>query len=106
MTILEEYADLTRRTSVYPISRELEYLSLGLAGEAGEIANKVKKIIRGDPHNPDDKEIALEIGDLLWYADRLCSCLGTSMENVIRSNMTKLEGRMKRGTIKGNGDGR
>lgn len=106
MSLFDDYADMTRRTAVYPIGRELEYLTIGLAGEAGEVANKVKKIIRGDPYNSCDGEIAKEIGDVLWYADRLCSYLGTSLEQVMRENMKKLEGRLVRGTLKGNGDTR
>lgn len=105
-TLFDDYSDLTRRTAVYPIGRELEYLTLGLTGEAGEIANKVKKIIRGDPNNTPDSEIAKEIGDLIWYADRLCTYFGSSLEQVMKQNMEKLNGRLKRGTIKGSGDSR
>ena len=106
MSLLDDYADMTRRTAQYPIGRELEYLTLGLTGEAGEVANKVKKILRGDPTNTPDAEIAKEIGDMLWYADRLCVYLGTSLEAVMKQNMEKLDGRLKRGTIKGSGDAR
>lgn len=106
MSLFDDYSEMTRRTAVYPIGRELEYLTMGLAGEAGEVANKVKKIIRGDANNPPDNEIAKEIGDLLWYADRLCTYFGTSLEAVMKVNMEKLEGRLKRGTIQGSGDGR
>lgn len=105
MNILEQYSDMTRRTAQYPIGMELPYLVLGLTGEAGEVANKVKKIIRGD-FNVPDKEIAKELGDLYWYLDRLCNYFGTTPEHVMRMNMEKLEDRLKRNVIKGSGDNR
>jgi len=100
------FSEMTRKTSQYPIGRELEYLALGLSGEAGEVANKIKKIIRGDPHNTSDQKIAEEIGDLLWYCDRLLVYLGSSMENEMKRTIIKLEGSLTRNTIKGNGDDR
>jgi NTP pyrophosphatase (non-canonical NTP hydrolase) len=106
MSLFDDYSDMTERTAQYPVDRELEYLTLGLVGEAGEVANKVKKILRGDPNNPPDSEIAKEIGDLLWYADRLCTYLGSSLQEVMQQNIDKLEDRLKRGTIKGTGDSR
>lgn len=106
MSLFDDYSDMTKRTAQYPVDRELEYLTLGLAGEAGEVANKVKKILRGDHNNPPDLEIAKEIGDMLWYADRLCTYFGSSLQEVMQQNINKLEDRLKRGTIKGTGDSR
>lgn len=103
---LEQYSDMTRRTAQYPIGMELPYLVLGLTGEAGEVANKVKKIIRGDARNEPDKEIAKELGDVYWYLDRLCHYLGTSPEQVMRGNMDKLLDRLERDVIMGSGDSR
>lgn len=105
MSLFDDYSEMTRRTAVYPIGRELEYLTMGLAGEAGEVANKVKKIIRGDFNTPDI-EIAKELGDILWYIDRLCSYFGTDLRTVMQQNMDKLEDRLRRGVIKGSGDNR
>ena len=106
MNILEQYSDMTRRTAQYPIGLELPYLVLGLTGEAGEVANKVKKIIRGDHNNPPDKEIAKELGDIYWYLDRLCHYFGTTPEAVMKQNMDKLMDRLARNQIKGSGDNR
>lgn len=105
MNTLEQYSDMTRRTAQYPIGMELPYLVLGLTGEAGEVANKVKKILRGD-FNVPDTEIAKELGDIYWYLDRLCHYFGTTPEAVMRQNMEKLEDRLKRNVIKGSGDNR
>lgn len=106
MNILEQFSEMTRKTAQYPIGMELPYLVLGLTGEAGEVANKVKKILRGDAQNVPDKEIAKELGDIYWYLDRLCHYFGTSPEQVMRGNMDKLYDRLQRNVIKGSGDSR
>ena len=72
---LNEYQDKARTYAVYPEDHRINYPALGLVGEAGEIANKVKKIMRGDvkPENMEQKklEVASEIGDVLWYCAAL-----------------------------------
>ena len=78
--------------------------ALGLAAEAGEVANKVKKILRDGDF--DRKAIADEIGDCLWYIAALCRDLNVNMNDVARANLSKLEDRKKRGVISGSGDNR
>lgn len=85
------------------------YLALGLAGESGEVVDKLKKV--GRNHNgvfsdEDKVEIAKELGDVLWYTSQLCEQLGISLGDVAQMNRDKLEDRKARGTIKSRGDNR
>ena len=88
-------------------ANSLEYMTLGLVGEAGEVANKVKKILRGD-YAADDPELVAtlrdEIGDCLWYVAGLVDVLGLELDDVAQRNLEKLADRKERGVIKGNGD--
>lgn len=109
---LQEYAEATRQTAVYPGAgtceiQALAYVTLGLAGEAGEVANKVKKIIRDDDGFVTSERRAMilkELGGTMWYAFRLADELGVSMADVLADNAKDLAGRQARGTIKGDGD--
>lgn len=104
-----EYQNKALSTAEYPYERGLEYLALGLAGEAGEVADKVKKIIRdkGGYIVPGDRaEIAKEMGDVLWYLANLSEFLGVTLEDVAVMNNEKLASRKERGVIKGEGDNR
>lgn len=97
------------KTAVYPKEYKVIYTSLGLAGEAGEVADKVKKIYRDDNGVISDekkREIAKEIGDVIYYCSALCSDLGLSFETVAHMNMDKLFSRLERGVIHGSGDNR
>lgn len=83
--------------------------ALGLVGEAGETADKIKKIIRdknGTPKDEDKAEIAKELGDVLWYVSNLARYLDTSLEDVAKINLDKLESRQKRNLLHGAGDNR
>jgi NTP pyrophosphatase (non-canonical NTP hydrolase) len=106
--ILEEYQNFTPTTAIYPEERALEYLGLELANEAGEVAGKIKKKLRGDSTYQVDKHfkemIAGELGDVMYPFSQLCNYLGLSIEEVIRQNMDKLKGRQLSDTIKGDGD--
>lgn len=85
------------------------YPILGLCGEAGEVADKLKKILRdkGGIISDDDKiAIQLELGDVLWYVSELCTRLDLSLEETAKANIAKLTSRMKRDVIKGSGDNR
>ena len=84
--------------------RAVIYPALGLAAEAGEVANKVKKILRDGDF--DRKAVADEIGDCLWYIAALCRDLNVNMNDVARANLSKLQDRKKRGVISGSGDNR
>jgi NTP pyrophosphatase (non-canonical NTP hydrolase) len=98
----DRYQEQTRQTAVYPKENAIEYLALGLNGEAGEVAEKVKKQIRDD----EDKDIMSELGDVLWYLTRLTDELGVSMNELAESNLDKLLDRKERGVIHGEGDDR
>ena len=103
-----DYEKFTETTAIYPKDRELEYLCLGLTSESGEIAGKVKKLIR------DKKELTInaqgeiisELGDTLWYVTRLCAVMGITLEELMENNYTKLSSRKERGVIGGSGDNR
>ncbi len=84
-------------------------MTLGLVGEAGEIANKVKKIIRdnGGVVTPEQaSQIAAEVGDVLWYVAALSRELGVDLGEVAQANIQKLTDRQARGVIGGSGDNR
>jgi len=85
------------------------YPALGLVGEAGEVAEKVKKIVRnkrGEWTKEMLSDIEKELGDVLWYVAELCSCLGLKMDDVAHANLNKLADRAKRNVIKSEGDDR
>jgi len=101
-----EYQQLAKET-LSPESDNLNYLTLGLASEAGEVAGKLKKVIRGDvPYAEQSIPIAREVGDCLWYCAMILENLGLDMEWVMRDNIQKLQARKHNGTIKGDGDNR
>jgi len=82
---------------------------LGISGESGEVAEKVKKIIRDKQGviNEDDKEeLAKEIGDVLWYLAVFANDLGYSFDEIAEKNLNKLQSRKNRGVLRGEGDNR
>jgi NTP pyrophosphatase (non-canonical NTP hydrolase) len=108
-----EYQIDTRITAVYPKDQAHSYLALGLASEAGEVAGKLKKVIRDYSNTPLDqmspewkKEYLSEIGDVLWYIARISDELGVSLSEVADANISKLLDRLSRNKINGNGDNR
>ena len=102
-----EYQKLARSTAVYPEEYKVVYPALGLCGEAGEVADKIKKTIRGDtPLDEVTGSIAMELGDVLWYVAVLADDLGVELEDVAKWNVDKLQRRMKSNKIKGDGDNR
>ena len=102
------YMKFTQDTAQYPKEVEMEYLMLGLANEVGEVLGKYKKYLRGDKVIQQDFEKALvdEMGDVLWYFVRICDMLDVTLYEVMTRNINKLSARMKKGTIKGDGDDR
>lgn len=86
------------------------YTTLGLTGEAGEIANKIKKILRDSEEDQVTREeahiIAGELGDVLWYVAMLAHELGFELEYIANRNLDKLENRKLRGVLQGSGDTR
>lgn len=88
-------------------TERLARLTLGLCGESGELAEKVKKIMRGDKELGECyDELEKELGDVLWYCACLSTELITNLDRVARINLEKLDSRDRRGMIKGSGDER
>lgn len=107
--LISEYEEIVKETAVYPSTHRILYPALGMAGEAGEVANKVKKIIRdGIDAQPEDwrTQIAKEIGDVLWYCAALAHDLNVPLSVIAAQNKDKLLARKKKGTLKGSGDDR
>ena len=103
------YQKAAIETAIYPSNHALPYTALGLAGEAGEIANKVKKIIRDDDGKliPAKREqLISELGDVMWYAAALATELNISLDVIAHENLRKLSLRKEAGTLKGSGDDR
>lgn len=106
MTTMDEYQKTAESTAIYPRDKGLEYTALGLVGEAGEYANKVKKIVRDAGEGGNAWEMADELGDVLWYVAMAARELNISLEQVASRNMTKLADRQMRGKLGGSGDKR
>ena len=110
MMDFEEYQKKSRKTAIYPdLGKNFVYPTLGLVGEAGEVAEKIKKVIR-DKNGIADKEtkteIAKELGDILWYVSQVATVLRLSFQEIAESNIEKLYSRMDREKLHGNGDNR
>lgn len=104
---LADYQQQAAKTAIYPEEAQVYYPSLGLAGEVGEVCNKVKKILRD---NKDIEEVRddlrAELGDVLWYLAALASDLDLSLQVIAELNLQKLQDRQERGVIQGSGDNR
>ena len=110
---LDEYQSAARRTALYPDETRLLYPVLKLAGEAGEVAEKVGKWMRDDGWLPGADvghaqrgALVKELGDVLWYIANVAADLGVSLDDVATTNIEKLADRKVRGAIKGSGDER
>jgi len=106
---LDMYQQVAKTTAIYPREQAIIYPTLGLTGEAGEVANKVKKIIRDGSDSKDEKlvsEIKSEIGDCLWYIAVLANDFNIKLSDIASANIEKLATRKSKGTIHGSGDNR
>jgi NTP pyrophosphatase (non-canonical NTP hydrolase) len=106
---LSEYQRLSRRTAEYPREHWLTYPALGLAGEAGEVAEHAKKALRDDEgiiSNERRAAMSKELGDVLWYVAQLASELELELDDVASENLQKLFSRQRRGVLAGSGDNR
>ena len=106
---LDMYQKVAKTTAIYPREQAIIYPTVGLTGEAGEVANKVKKIIRDGSDSKDERlvsEIKSEIGDCLWYIAVLASDFDIKLSDIASTNLEKLANRKKNGTIHGSGDNR
>jgi NTP pyrophosphatase (non-canonical NTP hydrolase) len=105
-----EYQSLSRRTATYPRAGEdLTYPALGLCGEAGEVAEKVKKALRDDGGVLTDERreaLSRELGDVLWYLSQVATEAGLDLEEIAAENLDKLFSRQERGVLRGSGDDR
>ena len=108
---VKTYQEWTKTTAKYPEAEtgsvgELMYLALGLAGEAAEVANKVKKLYRDGDSEDLRAGTRDEIGDVMWYLARIASALDADLEDLMTKNHDKLMSRLERGKISGSGDNR
>ena len=108
---LNEYQKKARETAIYPSigTGDLTYCTLGLTGEAGEVAEKVKKILRdqrGILNKNNTQALKLELGDVLWYISNIASELKITLNDVALTNIDKLTSRSERNKLKGSGDDR
>jgi NTP pyrophosphatase (non-canonical NTP hydrolase) len=106
---IDTYQSSAGKFAQFPQDKAWEYLSLGITSESGEIASKVKKVIRdkdGIFSDEDKSAIAAEIGDVIWYAAMLASHVGVKMSDVLAQNIEKLQSRLERNVIAGSGDNR
>jgi NTP pyrophosphatase (non-canonical NTP hydrolase) len=106
---LSDYQRRSRRTAEYPREAWLAYPALGLAGEAGEVAEHAKKAIRDDAGKVSGERraaMAKELGDVLWYVAQLASELELDLDELAEGNLHKLLSRQRRGVLSGSGDDR
>jgi NTP pyrophosphatase (non-canonical NTP hydrolase) len=121
---IEKYQVSSSRTAIYldAVNKEfpnlpgklkgllaLSYISLGLVGEAGELSNKIKKLIRDSVGEISDelrKDLSKELGDCLWYIANICTELQLDLNEIAQQNLDKLLSRKERGVLTGSGDNR
>ncbi len=107
---LSDYQDRSRATAVYPgAGANLLYPTLGLCGEAGEVAEKIKKMVRDDAGvlSPERRaDLAKELGDVLWYVAQLATEAGLDLGEIAAGNLDKLLSRRDRDVLRGSGDDR
>lgn len=106
---LNDYQKSALATAIYPNDGTVSYLALAISGEAGELADKVKKVLRdkdGVFSDADKKALALELGDVMWYVANLSEVIGYQLSDIAQMNIDKIAGRVKRGTLHGAGDNR
>jgi len=105
-----DYQKKSRQTAIYPDKdNNFVYPTLGLMGEAGEIAEKVKKVFRDNDGvlNEERRQmLKKELGDVLWYVAQLATELDFEFEEIAKFNIEKLQARQRKGTLKGDGDDR
>lgn len=100
----KEYQSKAVSFAIYPATHKVLYPTLGLCGEAGEVAEKVKKQVRDGVFNRH--EVAKELGDVLWYLTNICNDIGYNLDEIANLNIDKLRSRKERDVIKGSGDNR
>jgi NTP pyrophosphatase (non-canonical NTP hydrolase) len=109
MEKFDDYQRESKQTAVFPEDQALHYLALGLSGEAGEVADKVKKTIRDNNGELDGVQmlaLAKELGDVLWYLSQFANYLGYPLSEVAQMNRDKLTKRQQENKLGGSGDER
>src|SRR3954451_12412663 len=105
---LSDYQERSRATAVYPDAGEnLLYPTLGLCGEAGEVAEKIKKMVRDDGGVLSEERreaLAKELGDVLWYVAQVATEAGLDLDELAAANLEKLLSRQQRAVLQGSGD--
>ncbi len=101
-----EYQEFVATVKRYPQQYNVLYPALGLCGEAGEVAEKVKKRVRDGTKESFKQDITRELGDVLWYISALAGDLGITLQEVADTNKEKLQDRLQRDQIHGDGDER
>lgn len=106
----KDYQEKSRKTALYPdLDNNFIYPTLGLSGEAGEVSEKIKKVMRDDGGVVSEEkraEIKKELGDVLWYVSQIATELQLSLDDIANANIEKLYSRLDRGVIQGSGDNR
>ncbi len=110
---IDDYQVQSRKSiiqSIFPQTvGDIKYVTIAITEEAGEIAGKIKKLIRDKKGKLDDEAkegLIKEIGDVQWYLARLCDLIDVPMSRVLKTNMEKIMSRKDRGAIHGSGDDR
>lgn len=103
---VDEYTEFVKEMKVYPEKFKIIYPAMKLNGEAGEIAEKVGKWMRGDKETLDKEAILKECGDVLWYITALATDCNFTLQDVINTNVEKLTARKEQRKVKGDGDNR
>lgn len=108
-TQFDEYQKWTRTTAAYPEEQSVEYCTLGLGSEVGEVQGLIKKVIRDNDGVWTEEKVAdlvKELGDVIWYVARLSDEFGIQVSEIMDANVEKLTRRKASGTIKGEGSDR
>lgn len=110
MMTFNDYQYEAKKTAIYPPKSKVVYPALKLAGEAGEVAEKIGKIIRDDSsrfyQSRHRESLKKELGDVLWYVSAIASDLGIKLDDIAETNLEKLQSRQERGVLGGSGDDR
>ena len=106
---VREYQEIIQKTAIFPEEIGIPYCTMGLCGEAGEVAEKVKKLYRdknGTVTEEFKQDIKKELGDVVWYVTALGDRFGLTLEEILEANYTKLIKRRETNTLHGSGDNR
>ncbi len=106
---MQDYQTQAGKTAIYEDKIAITYPAMGLFSESGEVAGKVKKVMRDNnsQFSPEHRAaIADELGDCLWYVALLARDLDFGLEEIAQRNLNKLNSRLARGVIQGSGDNR